>query len=201
MKKIFVLVCAVWMTLSFAAVSSAESDWTGNLNFFLGGKSLDKDDWEPLEEHGEIGAELDFKKKGWPVSIAVESMGSTKEKTILGTDAELMTHEFNIGIKKVFSLPKYNKFHPFLGGGISFISAKTNPEVFGLTPGGAGVTYWMEADGVGYWVAGGIYYTLGEHFNLGLETKVSSAKAKFTGISGKKDLGGSHFGLILGYHW
>ena len=70
MKKIvFLVIACFWLSVPGLAVSgSSPGDWTGNFNLFLGGKALDKYEWEPTEEQDEYGVEVDFKQVGWPVS-------------------------------------------------------------------------------------------------------------------------------------
>jgi hypothetical protein len=45
-------------TLGLIAPSGARAD--GNMNFFLGQKMLEENDWTPVENQGEFGAELTF---------------------------------------------------------------------------------------------------------------------------------------------
>jgi len=40
---------------------------------------------------------------------------------------------------------------------------------------------------------------LGEHFNIGLEGKYSTADVTLFGIDA--DAGGGHFGMLVGFHW
>jgi len=53
--------------------------------------------------------------------------------------------------------------------------------------------------GTGFAICGGVYWTIGQHFNLGLDVRYSSAEA--TLYETKAAIGGTHSGLILGYHW
>jgi len=71
---------------------------------------LDKDYWDPLQGHGEGRALIDFKSESWPVSIALDFLGSAciKEEDpihvpgsapVLG-DWKASTDEFDIGVRK-----------------------------------------------------------------------------------------------------
>jgi hypothetical protein len=188
MRRIMMLIIALTMVFSLCStVFAQESEWTGNVNFFLGGKTLDDEDWEPVEEQAEFGIEVDFAKKTWPVNIAIDLMVSAKEENPLGINIKGETSEFNVGVRKIFDA---GIMHPFIGGGISFISAELS--IFGLG---------VSGNDTGYWVDAGIYWRLTEHFNLGFEVKKSSADVTFSDISVTADGGGEHFGLLLGYHW
>ena len=48
-------------------------------------------------------------------------------------------------------------------------------------------------------VNGGIYWTLGQNFNLGLDLRYSQADVTFFGTD--VEAGGAHVDVILGYHW
>ena len=62
-------------------INANANEWTGNVNFFLGQKTLDEDDWAPLDKQGEFGVLVDFKQQNWPVSIAIDFLGSADDGT------------------------------------------------------------------------------------------------------------------------
>ena len=168
-----------------------EDEYSGNMNFFLGVKTLDKDDWEPIDEHGEVGVMFDVKKEGWPVHLAMDILVSATEETDGGQDIELGISEFDLGIRKILDL---GDVHPFVGGGVSFMSAEYN--IVDVTKCSGG--------GLGGWVDAGIFFTLGESFNLGFEARASTADATLecgNGTEFDANIGGEHFGILLGYRW
>ena len=55
------------------------NEWSGNINFFLGQKLLDNDDWGDLDQQDTFGVLVDFKPNHWPVSIALDFLGSYAE--------------------------------------------------------------------------------------------------------------------------
>ncbi len=199
MRKAFVL-ALVFLIGGVSSALAEEEGWTGNVNFFLGAKALDDDDWEPVEEHGEIGVSIDFRQREWPINIVVEYLHSAsgEEEAMLcdpsfgcvNVEAEAETSELNLGIRKIWETS--SSVRPFIGGGLSLINAELSVDALG--------TETSESDsGVGFWFGGGVYWTIGDHFNLGLEAKISSADVDFEGI--EADAGGGHFGFIAGYHW
>lgn len=194
MKKRFMFVsrCCIFVFLiSIITIAGSQnsafgqSDWTGNVNFFLGAKALE-DEWEPAEEQTEFGIEVDFRQKSWPVNIAIDLLGAAGEGDLGGIDFESKTSELNIGVRKIWD--KTPHVRPFIGGGISFITGEFE-----------GLSLSEDDSAVGFWIGGGVYWTLGEHFNLGLELKFSSAEITIFDVD--VNAGGGHFGLLIGYHW
>ncbi|MDP2865771.1 MAG: hypothetical protein Q8O90_05980 [Elusimicrobiota bacterium] len=183
------------LALPARRAAAGENDWTGNANLFMGSKALDKADWEPAHKQAEIGVEVDFKKRDWPVSIAIDFLGAYGEAKVYDpfygeVRIESDTDELSLGIRKVWDGAPHVR--PFIGGGVSLVSATGSVLILG-TP--------MEASGSGggFWLDGGVYWTLGTAFNLGLEFRTSTAKARISNQEIKA--GGRHFGLLFGYHW
>ncbi len=174
----------------------ADSDYSGNVNIFLGAKALDADFWEPVEEQAQFAIIVDWKKKDWPVSIAIDLLASVDNQyyfdTMLGEflDVEGSTSELNIGIRKIWD--DHSTARPYIGGGIAFIHAegiiKTNS-----------IRISDDNSATGFWLNFGVYWTLAESFNIGFDMRYSEAKAELFGSSG--NIGGGHAGLLLGYSW
>jgi len=133
---------------------------------------------------------VDFKQKNWPISIAIDILGSLDRETISGVEIEGSTSEFDIGIRKIWEVSG-SSIRPFIGGGLAYITA----ELESITP----VRVSVEDSGTGIWLNGGVYWTLGQHFNLGIQARYSKAEVTLFGIDG--EAGGTHAGVMLGYHW
>lgn len=176
------------------AAAAEEKSWTGDLNMFLGGKRLEKDDWEPADKQGEFGVQVDFRRRNWPLNIAVDLLGAVGEgKVPFGSgniSVESRTSELNMGIRKIWDNAPHVR--PFIGGGLSFARASVSFS-------SSGIPFEVSGDGTGVWLGGGVFWTLGGSFNIGFELKSSSAKARIAGV--EVAAGGRHFGLLLGYHW
>jgi len=206
MKKILIvtLVLSFIMALSVPTLAISGSppspgEWTGNINAFLGMKYLDEGDWEPLDEQEEFGIKVDFKQQGWPVSIAIDYLSSSDDGTMLmyhprfGTvpfNFEGETSELCFGVRKIWDY--FPTMRPFIGGGIAFINAEIEGRALGKRLS-------VDDDAVGIWVNGGIYWTLAEHFNIGFDLRWSKAEVTLLGIKG--EAGGTHAGVLVGYHW
>ena len=176
--------------LMLFVINAHGNESTGNVNFFLGQKTLDKNDWEPFEEQGEFGVLVDFKQESWPVSIAIDLLASLDEHTISGIETDASTSEFDIGVRKIWEVAG-SSIRPFVGGGLAFINAEIEATNV--------VSVSVDDSGTGIWLNGGVYWTLGQHFNLGLQARYSKAEVTLAGIDG--EAGGTHAGIMLGYHW
>ena len=175
-------------------------EWTGNIHVKYGCKHF-AENWEQVNKHEAYGVEIDLKYGGMPFSIILEylkSEGNGVDSVVSDHghmswkyDVKVKTEEYNLGVRKTWEIP--HSLHPYINGGMSFISAR-----------GAFVflnSYLTEIDdcGIGAWFGGGMYYKFKEHYNVGMDVKVTSA-----GIDHQdKDLnaGGSHMALSLGYHF
>ncbi len=183
-KNILVIV------LMLFSISASANEWTGNVNFFLGQKTLDKEDWDFINKQPEFGVLVDFKQQDWPVSIAIDILGSSDDGTESGVLIEGQTSEINIGVRKIWVTPG-SSIKPYIGGGVALINAEIKA---------TGFTSISEDDnGTGIWLGGGIYWTLGQTFNIGLDLRYSQADVTLFGETG--EAGGTHAGLMLGYHW
>jgi opacity protein-like surface antigen len=171
-------------------ISANASQWTGNVNFFLGGKTLEENEWAPVDEQGEFGVLVDFKQSQWPVSIAIDILGSADEATVSGFNFEGITSEFNVGVRKIWQVAG-SSIRPYIGGGLAFVYAEFKETSF--------FTISNDDNSTGIWLNGGVYWTLGQNFNLGLDLRYSQADVTLFGVD--VDAGGTHAGIILGYHW
>jgi hypothetical protein len=162
----------------------------GNVNFILGQKMLDKDDWDPLEDQPEFGAQITVGGADWPVHIAIDVIGSLDEETVFGEDVTGSTVEVAPGVRKIWGK---NKTHPFVGGGIALVQGEV--EVFSVS---------FDDTGTGYWIDGGVFWRLGPRFNIGFDARWSSAKIDFDVFGdpiNDVEAGGEHLGLLLGWGW
>lgn len=194
------LFAAVGIAAGILAVVPAHADSTGNVNFFLGQKSLSSSDWEPVETQGEFGAIMSFGQKDWPIDIAVDVLVSAKEEdaydgligsyTFTGT-----TYEIDFGVRKVWGK---KATRPYVGAGIGLIGAGAE-----LETGFASVD--ADDTGIGYWLDAGIFWRLGSHFNIGLDLRYSGADVDLdfgNGFTAQNiGAGGFSYGLLLGFGW
>jgi hypothetical protein len=172
MYRVLILATVITIVLA-SSVFAQEDGWTGNINAFLGAKALNNDDWSPAEDQGEIGIKFDFRPKSWPVNIAIDY-----------NYAQSNDEDF---------------FDPTLGNG-KFQSTTTELNIGAKADITAPAGSASDSDtGTGIWFGGGVYWTIADHFNLGLDLEVSSADVTLFNVD--VNSGGGHFGFLAGYHW
>ncbi len=189
MKRSFLL------TLFFAllTLSSVPAHSTsGNLNLFIGQKSLDDSDyWNPVDDHMEYGIIFDMIEKGWPISLELGLLMSSDESSDDYASWEAHTSEFSVGIKKIWAIRNF-PLKPFVSGGLAYISAEDEFEnAFGTSE--------EDDSAMGFYLSAGAYATLSQHLNLGLLFRISKADVDL--FEDGVGAGGEHFGLFIGYHF
>lgn len=189
MKRLFLF--ALFFT--FVTLSSMPAHSTsGNLNFFIGQKSLDSSDyWDQVDDHTEFGIIFDMIEKGWPVSLELGLLMSSDKFSNDYYSREAKTSEFSVGIKKIWTIRNF-PLKPFVSGGLAFISADDEYEdYYGYDE--------YDDSAMGFYLSGGAYATLSQHLNLGLLFRISKADVDLydDGVGA----GGEHIGLFIGYHF
>jgi hypothetical protein len=179
-------VAAVMAGASSAVFAKAE----GDVNFFLGIKTLDEDDWEPIEDQGAFGAEISIGQDTWPVMIAIDPFFSGAKDDEFGFDLKGATSELAIGVRKIWNV---DNVHPYVGGGPSLLSASLEVE----NPFGADVD--DDDTTLGWWLGGGVFWRLGSRFNIGIAARFSSGEVTLFDVD--LEAGGLQGGLLLGWGW
>ncbi len=188
-------VTALLLALVLSPSVAAET----NINFLLGSKALDSDDWDPGENQGEFAVMTTFGPEKWPVQIAIDVLatGLTESEfrlvapgsSVRGYNTTQATFEFDFGVRNIW---QKGKMRPFVGGGLATIVGVQE------RVSAAGVRQESEGSG-GLWVDGGVFWRLGSHFNIGVEGRISGAEVELFGQD--VQAGGSHLGMILGFGW
>ena len=193
-------VTGVLLVAAAFGFSPARADADGHVNFFIGQKSLDGDDWRPIEDQPEFGAVMSFGQDGWPVHIAVDVLLSGDEETVfdpLFGNVKLTgsTFEVDAGVRKIW---KKGRVLPYVGAGVGIIGAALE-----VDNGFASVD--GNDAGIGFWAGGGVFWRLGSRFNIGLDARYSSADVDLDFGSGvvARDVsaGGLQYGILLGFGW
>lgn len=187
-----------------------------NLNFVLGGKLLDSDDWPVGDSQGALTFQSTFGPRSWPVQVAIDVLGSgTAEDSfnisrpgfeIKGEEVVQSTFELDVGVRKIWQV---GNARPFVGGGLAIIWGWQERALLfpSRSPEGATdevlprppVIVDASDEAPGVWVDGGIFWRLGKRFNLGLEGRFSAASLSLAGRD--VQAGGLSLGLILGWGW
>lgn len=207
MRRYGILLTVVALVAALAATQIPAAK--NSFNFFLGQKwisDLSKDELEAgdldLEKQPDIGIEMSFAGDDWPVMIAVDILGSAKDDSVTyayyyygyyyEADVESSTLEVDFGVRKTWELGG-SRVRPYIGGGLATAFSKLKVD-------GDLDSFDDDASGTGFWVGGGVYWRLGERFNLGLNVRHSTAEVDFDDVGIKNvDVGGTHIGLVLGW--
>ena len=209
---------AILSILALTVVSpllAGGGEGTGNVNFFLGQKSLDDAAWAPGDQQFEVGVETSWGKYSWPVLLAVDFFWSKDQPTVDAPPSEtfsgeesLSTMELGLGFRKIW---RAGSARPYWGAGVVVIEArqeKIKEERLGGVPFGVS-TVKHSARGIGGWLDGGVFWRMTQRFNLGLAVRYSLAAADLLEYSVRArdyredwfNAGGFHAGLILGWGW
>lgn len=186
----FMLIVFAVMLFNVVGPTDVQANSSGNVNFLLGVKNLEEDDWEPVERQTEFGINVDFKQSNWPISLAFGFSTSYDDDTVEGLYIEGITSEFYFGIKKVFN--DHANVRPYMGVGLASIYAEADVELYGIT-----VT--EDDSALGIWFGGGVYFTIAPHLNLGFDVRYSDAEVTLAGYD--FEAGGLHYGVLIGYNW
>jgi len=186
---------AFFFTLALPSISNCENA-TGNVNFVIGTKYT-ADDFSKcfdLDKRIELGISSDVKNENWPISIAFDYLFSYADFEIPAStygakkevSADLYSTEIYLGVKKIFELN--SSVRPFVGAGIYTVSMYIH------------TSRDDEYDfGIGIWAGLGVYVMLSKHLDAGFSWKWS--KAELNVFDQRVDAGGSHFNLMIGYHF
>lgn len=194
MKNKTAVLAAAFAAAVAGGVPQARADgWKGDANILIAGKHLDSGDWGDTDRMGELGVITNWQGPNWPVSLAADFLAAGDDEAISRdgfTEQRGHTRELELGARKIWRPDAH--IRPYFGGGFDFASA----ELERIGPEGRVSD---EDAGVGLWVDGGVYWTLNEVFNLGVDLRFSGASVHLLGAD--RNAGGASLGVMAGYHW
>ncbi|HXU13412.1 MAG TPA: hypothetical protein VN898_15770 [Candidatus Binatia bacterium] len=191
-------VLASVVVLGFAILISSPCAYAdGDVNFGFGSRAMDDEDsWEPTEDQDVFGVTADFGARTWPLHMAVGYYSSSDEGQlanfpVLGpVDLDSEVSEMSLGVHKVWTV---KNARPFLGGGVTFVDAEADVEsVLGQAD--------DDESSTGAYLEGGIFWRLGEAFNLGLQGRfVQGTDITLFDVEGDADY--FQIGALIGFGW
>lgn len=144
------------------------------ITFYLGGRTLDEQDFEPVERHGVFGIEYSDQPEGSAVGFEVGLQLSYDEDDFGGADVEAALGEVYGGVCKRFGS---GRLRPVLGGGLSLLTAMI--DVGGFDD--------HDSSLAGY-VHGGLGLAVGSNLSLGLDARyLFGSELDFGGAEGDAD--------------
>lgn len=174
-----VLLCAFGLPYANAA---------GGIQVQLGQKSLNKDDWEPLESQGLFGFSFHTIGENSSVGFMAQYLASAKEDEMMGVDVTGTTGELAFGAFFPFSTTSSSQFYG--AGGLAFIAAE-------LEAANGFAVIKDDDSALGFWVEGGGNFLAGEHFLFNASLRYSKATVEMFDIDG--EAGGFMFKAGIGY--
>lgn len=157
----------------------------GSVNFILGQRNLSDDFWSigDLDTQTAFGVNADFGGDKWPVHIAVGLNLSAKSGTLF--DAAIA----DLSLGAVWVPRKGKLIRPYLGVGVSSVGAAIDI---------------VDDDDVdqsfGYYINGGVYFQLFNHFNVGIDVRLLEG-TEFELFRSTFDANYAQAGIILGVGW
>lgn len=202
--------CALWLLpavfgLGFLLAPRSSAAAPGYVNFMIGQKIFDHDEWDPIDKQTAFGAEGVFGPAKWPVQMDayLSHASKSKDQVISGVQGNLdaTTWEFGFGANKTFGK---KKVHPYVNAGV--VLAKVDAS---FSQGGTSGS--DNAKKLGFWGGGGLFYRMGSAFNIGGAARYSAADVDFNAFTstignvpfsgGSIKAGGLTFGVLVGWGW
>lgn len=186
--------------LALCAVPAA-SYADGNANFIFGIRQFDENDWDPVEDQGVFGVDVDFGEPEWPIGLDIGFHVSSAEEDLVNNffflgdvDLKVTVSEVSFGVLKTWKTGK-GEVRPFLGGGGSVIKLEAEFDSTGI-----GNDFDEDDTTFALYGRGGVYWRIGSRFNIGVDARfLGGNDFEIEGI----DFDASYFqvGLLLGWGW
>jgi opacity protein-like surface antigen len=192
-NKTAVLAAALAAAVVGGVQQARAGGWNGDANILVAGKHLDSGDWGVTDRMGELGVITNWTGPQWPVSLAADFLAAGDSESISRdgfTEQRGHTRELMLGARKIFRPDAH--IRPYFGGGFDFASAE-------LERIGPFERISDEDSGLGLWVDGGVFWTINEVLNLGVDLRFSGANVHLLGSD--RNAGGASLGVTAGYHW
>lgn len=174
---------AIAMLLLLTTTMTHASEWSGHVGGLVGLKTMDDSDWPDLNTHFSMGVIFDITKDSWPIGISLDLMDTGDKNERDGLEDLGHTTELHLGVRKLF-MKTHPKIHPYVGGGVAFMSAEQEYQV------DANSAMKQDDTDVGGWVGGGTYFSIVPRFALGLDVRYSRGKVNL--FDKERDAGGIH---------
>ncbi len=169
---------------SMADASSSEFH-ANRIAIYIGQRSLDEDDYEPVEDQVTIGFEFAHEHPDSVVGWEVGLMGSADEGEFGAFDVEAATGEIYGGARKSCGS---GTVRPYIGGGLSFIRSAFEVEGFDD----------VDDASLALYAHGGVRFDISPAFSLGLDLRgLFGSDLELAGVDTDADYG--QFALFAGF--
>lgn len=93
---------------------------TGNVVASAGVRYLDKDEWSPVEDQGQVGVLADFRIGQGPLYVTAGVQVSGKEEDESDGELTASVVDFSLGAKL---MPTFGNVSPYIGAGVASVGA------------------------------------------------------------------------------
>lgn len=187
--RMFVIALAAVMVVTPALAS-------GNLNFVVGTRNIDtgEDDFDEVEDQTAFGVNWDFKTGDLPFNwvVGFHLSGEEENVDLGGFTGDVSTSLIELSFGPVW-IWETGSARPYVGGGLSYIQASLDVDI-------GPVEFDEDDQSPAAYLDGGIYWRLGEVFNLGVGARIVEGSSF--------DLGGEDFEadyqqahILFGWGW
>lgn len=172
-----------------ALVAAAESHWSderpNHIAILLGQRSLDEDDYEPVEDQIVFGFEFWREHADDVVGWEAGLQGSGDDGEIAGFDVEGSTGELYGGVRKSFGT---GAIRPYVAAGLSVIRSEVEVDGFGSD----------DDTSLGLYAHGGVLFAVTPTFHVGLDLRgLFGSGMEIGGVDTDADYG--QLALVLGF--
>lgn len=188
----------VVLVVVFAGLASgARAEMAGNVQFLVGQRWLEDDQWSPIDEPPIFGVEVDFAPKDSPIRVALAAIMSGESKSgsdpFFGVPGDAQAGFFEISAGFLWHPVKKAIVRPYLGAGVLTMGATIDDDF------GAFVSDDIDQS-FGFYGNVGVFFKVGESFNIGVDGRiVRGTDLEFRGLEVNGDY--EQVGLLIGFSW
>jgi hypothetical protein len=181
--------------LFVVALACSWASATGNVNFVIGARHLDDDTWDKVQNQVSGSIAVDFSPEDWPVHFVFGAAGSGRDENGESWRWWDRTTDYGrvgeLSFGAVLLPNRKSQTRPFIGAGVAKTFSRVGHKVNGE---------WIEEsdNAVGVYLNAGVYWRLGEKFNIGLDARVlRGATGTLFGVEQSANY--KQIGLLLGF--
>lgn len=161
-----------------------DTEHAHQVSFLVGMRSLDEDDYEPVEDQTAVGLEYAYERPGGALGFELGVTTSSDDDEFMGFDVEADTFEIYGGVRKTFGR---DVVRPVIGGGLALIESTVEVDGFDV-----------DDDSIAAYVHGGVGFHLAESFVLGLDARLLvGSDLEIAGVDTDADYGQA--AIFLGF--
>ena len=161
---------------------------------YVGQRSLDEGDWEPVEDQATLGLEYSRENPaslvGWELGLLASQDDADERFGGIDFDFEGSTTELYGGVRKTFG-DEEARVHPYVGGGLSLVNAKVEVKALGESED-------EDDDSIAGYLHGGIAFDLTESFYAGVDLRILvGSDIEIAGVDADADY--EQLALVIGF--